>query len=65
MTGPDESVIGTKPEISVRRSLTQLPLKMEVAENESTIKGVLIHIDPETGKSLTIERVVLKETDDT
>jgi len=64
MTGPENSVIGTKPEISIRRSLTQLPLKMEVAENESTIKGVFITIDAETGKSLSIERVVLKESDD-
>ena len=63
MTGPDDSVIGTKSEISIRRSLTQLPLKMEVAENEATIKGVLLQIDCETGKSLSIERVVEKETD--
>jgi 2',3'-cyclic-nucleotide 2'-phosphodiesterase len=64
MTGPDDSVIGTKPEISIRRSLTQLPLKMEVAENEATIKGVFITIEAETGKSHSIERVVLKESDD-
>lgn len=64
MTGPDDSVIGTKPEISIRRALTQLPLKMEVAENESTIKGVFLTIDSETGNSISIERVVMKESDD-
>lgn len=62
MTGPDDSVIGTKPEISIRRSLTQLPLKMEVAENESTIRGVCIQINPDTGKSISIERIAVKES---
>lgn len=64
MTGPVESVIGTKPEISIRRSMTQLPLKMEVAEGESTIKGVMITIDVDSAKALSIERVVQKESDD-
>ncbi|MDA3810199.1 MAG: TIGR00282 family metallophosphoesterase [Spirochaetaceae bacterium] len=63
MTGPDDSVIGTKPEISIRRSLTQLPLKMEVADNQSTIKGVLIKIDIDTGKALSIERINVKESE--
>ena len=64
MTGPEDSVIGTKPDISIRRSLTQLPLKMEVAENESVIKGVLLRINRESGKAISIERIVVKESDD-
>ncbi len=64
MTGPEESVIGTKPEISIRRSMTQLPLKMEVAEGESTIKGVILTIDVDSAKAISIERVVQKESDD-
>ncbi len=63
MTGPLDSVIGTKPEISVRRSLTQLPLKMEVADGESVINGVCLLVDGDTGKSLSIERVLLQESD--
>lgn len=64
MTGPVDSVIGTKTDISIRRSLTQLPLKMEVAEGESAIKGVLLTIDADSAKALSIERVVQKESDD-
>jgi len=63
MTGPDDSVIGTKPDISIRRSLTQLPLKMEVADNQSTIKGVLIKVSTDSGKAGSIERVSVRETD--
>jgi metallophosphoesterase (TIGR00282 family) len=64
MTGPDDSVIGTKPEISIRRSLTQLPLKMEVADHESSINGVLINIDGDTGKSISIDRIFIKESEE-
>lgn len=64
MTGPIDSVIGTKPDISIRRSLTQLPLKMEVAESEAMINGVLIKIDIDSEKALSIERIVVKESDD-
>jgi len=64
MTGPKDSVIGTKPEISIERSVTQLPLKVEVAENESVIHGVHLLIDSETGKSRSIELVVQSETGD-
>ena len=64
MTGPIDSVIGTKPDISIRRSLTQLPLKMEVAESEAVINGVLIKIDIDSEKALSIERIVVKESDD-
>lgn len=64
MTGPIDSVIGTKPGISIERALTQLPLKMEVAENEAQIQGVHLEIDCETGKTLKIERIVQRETGD-
>ncbi|MBB6482233.1 TIGR00282 family metallophosphoesterase [Spirochaeta isovalerica] len=62
MTGPKDSVIGTKPEISIERSLTQLPLKVEVADNESVIHGVHLLIDAESGKAVSIDRIVQSET---
>ncbi len=64
MTGPEDSVIGTNPDISIRRSLTQLPLKLEVLEAEASVKGVLIRIDTETGKAQSIERIEIKESDE-
>jgi 2',3'-cyclic-nucleotide 2'-phosphodiesterase len=57
MTGPDGSVIGGDPDISMRRSANQMPLKMEVADNTATIHGVRMVIDTGTGKALSIERV--------
>ncbi len=57
MCGPEGSVIGTRPELSIRRSLTQLPLRMEVHDASAVLQGVLLEIDPATGKALSIERI--------
>ncbi len=57
MTGPEESVIGSIPSLSVDRQLTQMPLKSEVADHSSVINGVVIEIDPESGNACSIERI--------
>ena len=56
MTGPSDSVIGSDHIISVRRSLTQMPLKHEVADNPAVISGVVLDLDAATGKCLAIKR---------
>jgi 2',3'-cyclic-nucleotide 2'-phosphodiesterase len=57
MTGPSDSVIGMKTETAISRSLTQMPLKMEVATGPAEIRGVFLEIDTTTGKALRIERI--------
>jgi metallophosphoesterase (TIGR00282 family) len=57
MTGPVDSVIGMKKETAISRSLTQMPLKMEVQNSTAEIQGVLVEIDPGTGAALRIERI--------
>ena len=57
MTGPMDSVIGTIKEISIERSLSQMPLKMEIADLPVTCCGVLIKLDGQSGKALSIERI--------
>jgi 2',3'-cyclic-nucleotide 2'-phosphodiesterase len=57
MTGPEGSVIGVKSAIAIRRSLTQMPIKMETAEEASSIHGVLVTIDLATRKALSITRI--------
>jgi 2',3'-cyclic-nucleotide 2'-phosphodiesterase len=58
MTGPRDSVIGMKTEICIQRSLSQMPIKMEVAEGEAEIRGALFWIDENTGRCLKVERIV-------
>jgi metallophosphoesterase (TIGR00282 family) len=57
MTGPREGVIGMKREVSIRRSLTQIPIKMEVDASEPLIMGALVEIDATGGKALSIQRI--------
>ncbi len=57
MTGPMNSVIGSDYNISVRRSLTQMPLKHEVADNPAVISGVFLELDSKSGKCLLIKRI--------
>lgn len=57
MTGAEESVIGTIKEIAIERVLTQMPLKMEIADLEVRISGILVELDTATGKALSIERI--------
>jgi metallophosphoesterase (TIGR00282 family) len=55
MTGPHESVIGVRSEIVLRRFLTQLPQKFEVAEGDVRLEGALVECDPTTGRATAIE----------
>ncbi len=57
MTGPTDSVIGVDPEIALSRFLTQMPNRFEPAKGPAALHGVIIRIDPETGRALSIERL--------
>ncbi|HVO39209.1 MAG TPA: TIGR00282 family metallophosphoesterase [Spirochaetia bacterium] len=57
MTGPTDSVIGMRRETALSRSLTQMPLKMEVQNSAAEIWGVFIECDPSSGKAVRIERI--------
>lgn len=57
MIGPADSVIGIKKSIAVQRSLTQIPIKMEVAETTAVIQGVVIEADTKSGRTVSIRRV--------
>lgn len=57
MTGPVNSVIGMKREISIKRSLMQIPFKMEIEEAAPVIMGVLLEIDTNDGKTVSIQRI--------
>ncbi len=58
MCGPKDSVIGSDPAVSLKRQLTQMPLKAQVHETIAEIHGVCIQSDPETGRAISIERIL-------
>lgn len=60
MTGPTDSIIGVKTDICIKRSLTQIPYKMETAEGEAFMSGALFRLDPSTRTCISIERFNLR-----
>ncbi|MFQ5817898.1 MAG: TIGR00282 family metallophosphoesterase [Terriglobia bacterium] len=59
MTGPYGGVIGNATEGVLRRFLTSLPTRLEVAEEDVQLCGVLLEIDEATGRAHRIERFAL------
>jgi 2',3'-cyclic-nucleotide 2'-phosphodiesterase len=57
MTGAFDSVIGVRKDEPIRKFLTQLPSKFEVAKKDLRLNGVVLTIDEASGKALGIERV--------
>ena len=57
MSGPKQSVLGMRPEHSLRRIREQLPVRFEVADGPAIFCAVWLAIDPETGLTTQIERI--------
>lgn len=58
MCGPKDSVIGSNPEFAITRQKTQMPMKAKVLDNMAQIHGVVVEADVQTGKALSITRIV-------
>lgn len=57
MTGSFDSVIGMGKEETIHRFLTQLPAKFEVAKKDIRLNAVVIGVDEQSGKAVSIERI--------
>jgi len=60
MTGPYESIIGMERQAVMQKFLDQLPARFEVASGDVRFAGALLEVDPQTGRALSISRVVRK-----
>jgi metallophosphoesterase (TIGR00282 family) len=58
MTGPIWSVIGFAPRTVLPRFINALPTRFEVGEGPVVLNACQVDIDPATGRSLQIERVL-------
>jgi len=61
MTGPYDSVIGMDKQSVIQKFLTGLPVRFEVAKGDVRFCAVLINADPETGRAVSIQRILRKE----
>ncbi len=57
MTGPKESVIGMDRNAALKRFLTQIPERYQVAEGPSMLNAVLFCLDDVTNKVLEIKKI--------
>ncbi len=57
MCGPIDSVIGVKPELAIRRFVTQRPTRFETASGRAVVQGVVVTVDEATGRASAIERI--------
>ena len=61
MCGPSDSVIGMDKDIVIKRFLTLLPLRFEVAGGPGVISGVVLDVQPDTGAAISIERIQMRD----
>jgi 2',3'-cyclic-nucleotide 2'-phosphodiesterase len=57
MCGPIHSVIGSEIDPVLHRFATNLPTKNHVARGDVTVRGVVVEVDPATGRAVAIERL--------
>lgn len=59
MTGPRDSVLGIKPELSIKKFRGDLTGRYEPAPGACKLEGCIFTIDADTGRCLAAERVAL------
>lgn len=60
MTGPIQSVLGVKPEITVKSFRDKLPVRFETLDDECMMDCVLFEIDEKTSKAVSAEAMSIR-----
>ena len=61
MCGPIQSVIGTDKDVVVRKFVSGMPEKFDVATGAALLSAVVIEIDDATGQARAIERILIRD----
>nr|XP_061810376.1 2',3'-cyclic-nucleotide 2'-phosphodiesterase-like [Nerophis lumbriciformis] len=59
MTGPYDGIIGFKAAKVIKRFMLQTRVPLEIAKGDLRLAGAVIDVDEDTGKSRTVERLLL------
>ena len=57
MTGPINSCLGVRTELSIEKMRTKLPVRFATAEGPCAMDGVLFTLDDTTGKCTAVKRI--------
>lgn len=60
MTGPIDSVLGVKPELTVKKFKEKLPVRFEIATGECKMDCIVFNIDEKSGKTRSLERLSIR-----
>ncbi len=60
MTGVIHSVLGVKPEVSIRRFVTKMPTRFDLAKGPCRMDCVLFSADEKTGLCVDVERLSIR-----
>ncbi len=61
MTGPHDGVIGMDKEAVIARFVSGLPTRFETASGDPRLNGVVIEVDPASGRAVRITRLSFSE----
>ncbi len=61
MTGPYDSVLGRRKDRVLSALTTSMPVRFEVASEDARISGVLVSVDPDTGRAESIRRIEVRQ----
>ena len=57
MCGPEDSILGVRTDAVLRRFLTQMPTRFELASGPVIVQGACIEVDEATGRATGIRRI--------
>lgn len=60
MTGPYDGVLGRRKDRVLSALTTSMPIAFSIAEGDPRLCGILVSVEPTTGKALAIERVEIR-----
>ncbi|HET7629129.1 MAG TPA: TIGR00282 family metallophosphoesterase [Bacillales bacterium] len=61
MTGPRDGIIGMDRDAVMKKFLTHLPVRFEVASGREQLNGVLIEVDRSSGTAKSIQRIAITD----
>lgn len=61
MTGPRDGVLGMERETVIRKFMTGLPARFQVADTKWILSGVFVDIDEATGKAVKVQTIRVDE----
>lgn len=60
MTGPELSVLGVRPELSITRMKDKMPVRFQSADGPCILEGCIFDIDTKTGKCISAESIRIR-----